>query len=126
MKLRQIASWVLQLSAAFVLAQTLYFKFSGAPESVWIFSQLNAEPLGRYAAGVLELVACLLLVVPRTAVVGAGIGLVLMLGAMGSHVIRLGIQVMGDGGLLFGLAVYVFAACAGILFLRRGELRIGQ
>lgn len=126
MKLRQIICWALQISAALVLAQTLYFKFSGAPESMWIFSQLNAEPLGRYAAGVLELIACCLLVVPRTAVVGAGIGIVLMLGAMGSHVLRLGISVMGDGGLLFGLAVYVFAACAGILLLRRGELSIRQ
>jgi len=122
MAISQIVSWILQVSAAVVLAQTLYFKFSGAPESVWIFTQLHAEPAGRYATGILELAACVLLVVPRTIVAGAALACLLMLGALCAHVFRLGIIVMGDGGLLIGLAVFVFAACAGILFLRREEV----
>lgn len=122
MAVSQIVSWILQVGAAIVLAQTLYFKFSGAPESVWIFTQLNAEPAGRYAAGILELAACVLLVVPRTIVIGAALASLLMIGAVGAHIFRLGIVVMGDGGLLIGLAGFVFAACAGILFLRREEV----
>lgn len=120
----KVVSWILQVSAAIVLAQTLYFKFSGAPESVWIFTQLNAEPVGRYATGILELAACVLLVIPRTAIAGAGLGALLMTGAAGAHVFRLGLAVMGDGGLLLGLALFVFCACILVLLLRREELKL--
>ncbi len=33
-----IASWVCRLAAAAILLQTLYFKFTGAEESVYIFT----------------------------------------------------------------------------------------
>jgi hypothetical protein len=118
------ASWVLQLVAAAILAQTLFFKFTGAPESVWIFSRLGAEPWGRIGTGVLELAAAALLLVPATATLGAGLAAALMVGAIGSHLVRLGVAVQGDGGLLFGLAVTVLACSAGVLALRRTQIPV--
>ena len=115
-------SWVLQLSAAAILAQTLYFKFTGAEESRYIFSTLGVEPWGRIATGIAELLAVLLLLSGRAAALGALLSLGLMTGALGSHLTRLGIVVQNDGGLLFGLAVAVFACSAGILVIRRRQI----
>ena len=112
----------LRLIAAAILAQTLFFKFSGAEESVWIFQQLGAEPLGRIGSGVAELVCAVLLLIPRTAWLGALGGMGVMSGAIVSHLFILGIEVKGDGGLLFMLAVVVFVCCAVTLWLRREEL----
>lgn len=115
-------SWVLQLVAAGILLQTLYFKFTGAPESVYIFTRVGAEPWGRIGSGVAELIAAALLLVPAAVTVGAILALGVMAGAIGSHLTVLGIEVQGDGGLLFGLALTVFAACAIVLVLRRREI----
>ncbi len=112
----------LRLIAAAILAQTLFFKFSGAEESVWIFQQLGAEPWGRLGSGVAELVCVVLLLFPRTAWLGALGGLGVISGAIVSHLFLLGIEVKGDGGLLFYLAVVVFICCAVTLWLQRGEL----
>ena len=112
----------LQILAALILGQTLYFKFSGAPESKFIFSTLGVEPWGRIGTGVLELVAVGLLLAPRGAIYGAGLAAGLMAGAVGSHLTRLGIVVQNDGGLLFGLALTVLLSSALVLWLRRGEI----
>lgn len=112
----------LRLIAAAILAQTLFFKFSGAEESVWIFQQLGAEPWGRLGSGLAELVCVVLLLFPRTAWLGALGGLGVISGAIVSHLFLLGIEVKGDGGLLFYLAVVVFICCAVTLWLQRGEL----
>ena len=117
-----IVSWLGQLTAAAILGQTLFFKFTGAPESVYIFSTLGAEPGGRYATATFELVAVLLLLVPRTAAMGAVLAMGLMAGALGSHLAVLGIEVQGDGGLLFGLANTTFIAAAVVAWLRRGAI----
>jgi hypothetical protein len=114
-------SWGLQLVVAVILLQTLFFKFTGAEESVYIFSTLGAEPWGRIGSGVVELVAALLLLVPATVAFGA---LLTTAVAIGSHLAILGIEVKGDGGLLFGLAVTVFVGSAIVLFIRRGQLPI--
>jgi putative oxidoreductase len=119
-----ITSWVCQIVAAVILGQTLFFKFTGAPESVYIFSTLGAEPWGRIGSGVLELVATLLLLYPRTPAIGAALAVGLMAGAIGAHLTRLGIEVQGDKGTLFGLAVAVMAASAVVVLLRRRELPI--
>ena len=111
----------LRLIAAAILAQTLFFKFSGAEESVWIFQQLGAEPWGRIGSGVAELACAILLLIPRTAWMGALGGLGVISGAIVSHLFLLGIEVQGDGGLLFYLAVVVFVCCAITLWWRRGE-----
>jgi hypothetical protein len=117
-----VASWVLQLLVAGILLQTLFFKFTGAAESVYIFSTLGAEPWGRIGSGVVELIAAVLLLSPLTTTIGAALALAVITGAIVSHATILGIQVQGDGGLLFGLAVTVFVASALILLLRRDEI----
>jgi hypothetical protein len=120
----QTVSWILQILAAAILLQTLYFKFTGAPESKFIFQTLGAEPWGRVGTGLAELVASLLLLWPRRAVFGALLAMGLMSGAIASHLTRLGIVVQNDGGLLFGLAVTVFSASAAVLWLRRSQVII--
>lgn len=120
---RFIVSWILQALVAVILFQTLFFKFTGAEESRYIFSQLGAEPWGRWASGIVELVAVVLLLVPRTAVIGALMALAVISGAIGSHLTRLGIVVRDDGGLLFVLACVVFVASACIVGIRRDDVR---
>jgi hypothetical protein len=115
-------SWVLQLSVAAILLQTLFFKFTGADESVFIFSTLGAEPWGRYASGVAELVAAALLLVPGGAAYGALLSLGVISGAIVSHLTVLGVEIRGDGGLLFALALIVFICSLAILALRWREL----
>lgn len=115
---------VLRLVVALILLQTLYFKFTAAPESVYIFSTLGMEPWGRIGSGVAELIAAILLLVPPTAALGALLSLGVISGALGAHLTRLGIEVQGDGGLLFALAVVVFVGSAIVLWTRRGELPV--
>ena len=119
-------SWTLQAIAAVILLQTLFFKFSGAPESVYIFSTLGMEPWGRIGSGVAELVAAILLLVPRTVAVGAILSLGIISGAIMSHLTKLGITLpaVGDTGELFALAVVVFVASAGVALIRRRELPV--
>lgn len=119
-----IASWLCQLTAAAILGQTLFFKFTGAPESRYIFATLGVEPWGRIGTGVLELVAVALLLFPRTPAVGAVLAMGLMGGAIMSHLTRLGIEVQGDHGLLFTLAVVTLVAAGIVALLRRRELPV--
>lgn len=121
-KRTKIVSLILRLAAAAVLLQTLFFKFSAAPESVYIFRTLGLEPWGRIGTGLAELVAVALLLIPATVAWGALLSLGLMLGAIGGHLTRLGIVVQDDGGLLFGLAVFVGAAAVSLLALHRRSL----
>jgi hypothetical protein len=117
-----VLSWTLQIIAAAILGQTLFFKFSAAEESVYLFRQLGLEPWGRLGTGVAELVAVVLLLVPRTVTLGALLALGIISGAIASHLTRLGLVVRDDGGLLFALALTVFAASAAILVLRRAQI----
>jgi uncharacterized membrane protein YphA (DoxX/SURF4 family) len=114
-----LLKWALRIIAAIILLQTLYFKFTGAPESVYIFTTLGIEPWGRIGSGVAELIASILLLIPRTTWMGAGLALGTMLGAIGSHLTKLGIEVQGDGGQLFILAVLVALCAAGLLWMER-------
>jgi hypothetical protein len=119
-------SWSLQIVAAVVLLQTLFFKFTGAPESVYIFSTLGMEPWGRIGSGVVELVAAALLLIPRATVYGALLSLAVIGGAIVSHITKLGIALpaVGDRGELFALAVVVFVASALVLVIRRQEIPV--
>ncbi len=111
MNWKYILERVLSIVAAIIMLQTLYFKFSGAEESIYIFTTMGMEPWGRYGTGVAELVAGLLLLYPKTTHFGAVLGIGIMAGAIISHVTVLGIEVQGDGGYLFGLALTVFICC---------------
>jgi putative oxidoreductase len=117
-----IVSWICQLAVAGILLQTLFFKFTGAEESVYIFKTVGAEPWGRIGSGIVELVAALLLLAPLTAPFGALLTMGVMAGAIGSHLVFLGIEVKGDGGLLFGLALTAFVGSAIVLAIRRGQV----
>jgi len=122
--LHPAASWVPRFVVALILLQTLFFKFTGAEESVYIFTQVGAEPWGRWASGVAELIAAGFVLTPATVPLGAALGMGVMAGAIGSHLTILGIVVKDDGGLLFGMALVVFVACAWLLMLHRGALPV--
>jgi len=117
-----VVSWALQIVIAVILLQTLFFKFTGAAESVYIFSTLGAEPWGRIGSGVVELIAAILLLVPTTVTIGAVLALGVMVGAIMSHLTVLGIEVQNDGGLLFALALTVFVGSVVVLVLRRRDI----
>lgn len=119
-----IASWVLRGIAAIILLQTLFFKFTGAKESVYIFSTIGAEPWGRIGSGVVELIASILLLYPRTIVYGGVLSMGVISGALVAHLTKLGIALpaVGDNGELFGLAVAVFVCSFAIVIMYRGEL----
>ncbi len=114
--------WILQIVAAAIFAQTLFFKFSGAEESKYIFSTLGMEPWGRIGSGIAELVVVFLLLIPQTAAIGAVMGLGVISGAIMAHLTKLGIIVQNDGGFLFILAVVVFVTCAGVAWIRRAQI----
>lgn len=120
----RIASWVCRLVAAAVLLQTLFFKFTGAPESVYIFEKVGMEPWGRYGSGVAELIAAVLLLTPRLCWAGALLALGVMAGAIGSHLTVLGMVVQDDGGLLFGLAILVFLCSVCVVFWHRCQVPV--
>ena len=123
-KSQAILSMVLQLIVAAVLLQTLFFKFTGAEESIYIFTTLGIEPWGRIGSGIGELVASALLLYPATAAIGATLAMGTMAVAILSHLTVLGIEVMGDGGLLFTLAIVVFVCSTVVLVMRRTELPV--
>lgn len=97
---KTILSWVLRMTVAIILSQTLYFKFTGAPESIHIFSSLGVEPYGRIITGILELLVVILILMPRTVLIAAILGCGILIGAIMSHLLVLGIEVQNDGGTL--------------------------
>ncbi len=119
-----VVSWLARIVAAVILVQTLFFKFTGAPESVFIFTTVGQEPWGRYGSGVVELVASVLLFLPATVGIGAALALGTMSGAIFFHLTKLGLVVHDDGGLLFTLALVVFGCSALLLWIHRRTLPI--
>src|SRR3954464_13788725 len=123
-----VTSWVLQVVVALILFQTLFFKFTGAKESVYIFSTLGMEPWGRIGSGVAELIASLLLLLPQTVVFGAILSLGVISGAIFFHLTKLGIALplVDDHGELFALAVVVFVCSAAVVMHRDQLPRIAR
>ncbi|MBI1225683.1 MAG: DoxX family membrane protein [Bacteroidetes bacterium] len=114
-----LLKWALRIIAAFILLQTLFFKFTGAEESVYIFKTMGMEPWGRIGSGIVELIASILLLIPRTTWIGAALALGTILGAIASHLFVLGIEVLGDGGQLFFMAIIVALCTASLLWMER-------
>lgn len=114
--------WILKLVAAIIMLQTLFFKFSASAESVYIFSALGMEPWGRIGTGMAELMASVLILIPRTTLLGSLMGIGIMLGAIVSHLFVLGIVVMNDGGQLFLYAILVTLSCAGLVYLNFSKI----
>ena len=103
--------WIIKLIAVIILVQTLFFKFTAAEESVYIFTKLGIEPFGRIGSGVVELIASVLILIPRTTLLGALLAIGTMMGALVSHLFVLGIEVQNDGGTLFTLAIITLICC---------------
>ena len=118
----RVLDWCLRAIAAVIMLQTLFFKFTGAPESIYIFTKVHMEPWGRYGTGTVELIASLLLFSRCHAWLGALLALGVMSGAIMSHLTVLGIVVQNDGGLLFGMALAVFLTSATVAFLHRNQI----
>ena len=119
-----VLSWLLRIAAAIILLQTLFFKFTAAPESVYIFTRVGAEPWGRIGSGVIELIAAILILTPRFTWLGSLLAMGVMAGAVLSHLTVLGIEVQGDKGLLFALALIVFVCSTINLLLHRNEIPV--
>ena len=117
-----ILTWIIKLTAVIILLQTLYFKFTGASESVYIFTTLGIEPFGRIGSGVVELIASILILIPRTTLLGALLALGTMLGAIFSHLFVLGIVVQNDGGTLFALAIITLLCCLFLIFQNKNRI----
>ncbi|MBL8189512.1 MAG: DoxX family protein [Acidobacteria bacterium] len=125
-KVQTILSWALRIVVAVILLQTLFFKFTAAEESVYIFTNLGAEPWGRIGSGIVELIASVLLLTPRTIWLGALLSLGTISGAIMSHLTKLGIRLtaVGDHGELFALAIVVFVCSAIVLLLHRRQIPV--
>ena len=122
-----VISWICRVLVAIILFQTLFFKFTGAEGSKYIFSTVlspDLEAYGRIGSGLVELIAVILLLIPGTVWLGAFLALGTISGAILSHLAFLGIVVKDDGGLLFGLAITVFVLSSVILFIHRRELPV--
>ncbi len=120
--LNKFISIALRLVAAIIMLQTLYFKFTAQPESVFIFSQVGMEPWGRIGTGLAELVASILLLIPATITLGALLATGIMLGAVVTHAFILGIDVQGDGGQLFAYAMIILIASLILLYIHKEQL----
>lgn len=116
-----IISTMSRVVAAVIMMQTLYFKFTASPESVYIFTTIGMEPWGRIGIGIGELIASVLLFIPAFYWLGALIGIGLMSGAVFFHLTILGIEVMGDKGYLFFLALTVMSLCSLVLFIEKDK-----
>ena len=123
----KIISWICRIAVAVILFQTLFFKFTGAEESKYIFSTVlspELEAFGRIGSGIVELIAVILLLLPRTVWLGAALALGTITGALFSHLTLLGLDVQGDGGLLFSLALIVFVLSSALLLIHRREIPV--
>jgi putative oxidoreductase len=122
MNTKNIISWVLRLTVAIILLQTLYFKFTAHPDSVHIFSVLGLEPWGRISLGIVELITAILILIPKTKIIGMINSLGIILGAIFSHLLVLGVNVGNDGGSLFTLAIIVLIASTLFLVIHKTEV----
>lgn len=125
-KALKIFDGAIRTVVALILLQTLFFKFTGAKESVYIFTTLGAEPWGRIGSGVVELIAAILLLLPRTAALGAMVVLGTACGAILGHLTKLGVTMpaVDDHGELFGLALTIFVGSLIVLYLRRAQIPV--
>lgn len=120
--MKKIITWLIRIGVAIILFQTLFFKFTGSPESIYIFEKTGLGDAGRYGSGIVELLAGILLLIPRTGWLGALVALGVMSGAILFHLTSLGIEVQGDGGTLFYLALTVLIGSAVILWMERQQM----
>jgi uncharacterized membrane protein YphA (DoxX/SURF4 family) len=114
----------LRILVAIILIQTLRFKLTAHPDSVYIFTKVGLEPFGRIGIGIIELIAGILLLINRTAWLGAGITAGVISGAVIMHLTDLGVEINGDGGVLFYTAVFFLISSLLILYTQRKSIPI--
>lgn len=124
MNKKLIIVWILQIVVIAILGPAAYDKFVGGPNSIYVFTELGMEPLGRIIIGIIEATACFLLLTNHTAAVGAVLSVGTMLGAVIAHATYLGIDVNFDEGKHFILLIVVLLSSNIILFMRRKQLPI--
>jgi len=112
----------LRIVVAIILVQTLRYKFTAHPDSVYIFTSIGFEPYGRIGIGVLELIAAILILIPKTVWLGSLLSLGLISGAILIHLTSLGIEINGDGGILFYMAIVVFVLSFILLWMNRKSI----
>jgi putative oxidoreductase len=122
METQKIIYWAARIVAAVILGQTLFFKFTAAEESVALFTKLGVEPYGRIGAGIMELIACILLLINSKALWGGVLATGIMVGAIASHFLVIGIESNGDGGYLFMLAWAVMLCSLIVVWMNKKEL----
>jgi len=122
--MKKYVSIILRIIVAVILVQTLRFKFTAHPDSVYIFTKVGLEPNGRIIIGVLELIASILLLVPKTVWAGALLTLGIIGGAIMMHLTQLGIEINGDGGILFYTALVTFTLSVIILYRYKKDIPI--
>lgn len=115
---------IIRVVIAIILVQTLRFKFTAHPDSVYIFSQVGLEPIGRIGIGILELISAILILFPKTIWAGALLTVGIISGAIMMHLTQIGIEVHNDGGMLFYLALTVFLLASIILYDQRKNIPI--
>lgn len=111
-----------RLIVAAIFGFTAYTKFAGTPQAIYIFQRIGMESAGRYGVAILETIAIVLLLIPKTAWRGAILGCLMMFGAICMHLTMGEINIMGDGGLLFASAIVVLFCCISILVFHRADL----
>ncbi|WP_298897012.1 DoxX family membrane protein [uncultured Psychroserpens sp.] len=115
---------ILRIIVAVILIQTLRFKFTGHEDSIYIFTKVGLEPVGRIGIGITELIAGILLLFKKTAWAGATLTLGVIGGAILMHLTQLGIEIKGDGGVLFYTAVATFILSFVVLYIYRKDIPI--
>ena len=118
------AKLIIKIAIAVILIQTLRFKFTAHPDSVYIFTQVGLEPFGRIGIGVLELIASILILVPKTTWLGATLVIGIIGGAIMMHLTQLGIEINGDGGILFYTAIVTLILSLITLWFSRKDIPI--
>ena len=116
--------FIFKIIAAVIMLQTLFYKFSGAQESIDLFRKLAGENevYMRIGTGILELIASILIFIPKTTWMGALLTVGLMSGAILSHLTKLGIEHNNDSGLLFISAFIIFFAGIIVLYSERKRI----
>ncbi len=120
--MQKTVSLILRIIIAVILVQTLRYKFTAHPDSIYIFTKVGLEPYGRIAIGIFELIAAILILIPKTIWVGALLTLGIISGAIFMHLTNLGIDINGDGGMVFYMAIAVFVLSLVILWMNRKSL----
>jgi hypothetical protein len=110
-----------------LLYAAIFAKFAGIPQSVALFTQMSqtihglvSQPVFRLGSGVFETVVAVLLLIPKTARVGAGLTVAWMTAVILSHIF-----VLGYGWFFVDALIVMMLAFIYLLLTRRHFHRVG-